>query len=150
MNEPMNPDDFETRLQGQPMRQVPAEWRAEILSTAREAAGSVNPQHAGRVSTSFSILRAQLVSLFWPSPKAWAGLAIVWLVLAGANRIALKSSEDLVHSGVRPSAATIAAWKEQERILAELIQPGGTAKAEAVSPARPRPRSELTGRLRMG
>ncbi len=145
----MNADDFEERLQNQSMRQIPAEWRAEILSAAREGASSAQTHRAEPVPTSFSSLRAQIALLLWPSPKAWAGLAAIWLVLAGANQVTLKPTERLAHSGAPAAAATIAAWKEQERILAELTQPGGTPKVEALNPAKPRPRSELTGPLRM-
>ena len=33
----MNSDHFEQRLQHQPLRQIPTEWRAEILSKAHHA-----------------------------------------------------------------------------------------------------------------
>jgi hypothetical protein len=149
MNENMNADDFEQRLQGQPMRKVPAEWRSQILSTAAAAAGSTTRHRVGWGFGVFEILRAEMVALLWPSPKAWVGLAAIWLFLAGANRATLNPAEPSASSGARPAAACIAAWKEQERILAELIQPGETQSPEASRPAKPQPRSELSGLPRM-
>src|SRR4051812_14850115 len=77
---PMNPDDFEQQLQRQPLRPLPADWRAEILQTAQAAApqtsASSNPQPARQ---SF------LATLFWPCPQAWAGLAAVWLAILALN-----------------------------------------------------------------
>lgn len=145
----MNPDDFEQRLQRQPIREIPGEWRSQILSAAREASGSAKHYRAGSVPTIFNIWRAHFASMVWPSPKAWAALAAVWLLLAGANRIILSPTPGLVHSSARLAPATIAAWKEQERLLAELIQPGGIPKSESLAPAKPRPHSELTGLPRM-
>ena len=34
----MKPDEFEQHLSRQPMRQIPGEWRAEILREGRRAA----------------------------------------------------------------------------------------------------------------
>ena len=145
----MNADEFEQSLEHQPIRQVPADWRGQILSAAREASGSAKHYSAASVPTTFSIWRAHLASLLWPSPKAWTALAAVWLLLAGANRITLSFTPGLADAGTRLAPATIAAWKEQERILDELIQPAGIPKAEAIAPAKPRPHSELTGPPRM-
>jgi len=90
-----------------------------------------------------------MVSLLWPSPKVWAGLAAVWLLLAAANRALLSAPGSFTDSGPRQADRTIAAWKEQERILAELIQPQEASTAQSSSPGKPGPRSQLTGRLRM-
>jgi hypothetical protein len=148
MNENMNADDFEQRLERQPMREVPAEWRSQILSAARTAAGSTR-RHRGSAFSRFGGWRAQVVSLLWPSPRIWAGLAAVWVLLAAANRLTFNPTELAAAPAARPAAATLAAWKEQKRILAELMQSGGPSTAEVASPAKPRPRSELTGLPRM-
>src|ERR1039457_4444776 len=85
----MNTEDFEKRLQRQPLRQIPGEWREEILSAAREAS---LPEHAPRTThhvpakaSLLSTLHHQLSTLLWPHPTAWAGLAAVWLVILGIN-----------------------------------------------------------------
>ena len=76
----MNADDFEKRLQRQPLRPVPKGWRAEILSAARNV---TDTEHATR--SLLSTLNAQLSTLLWPSPHAWAGLAAVWVVILAVN-----------------------------------------------------------------
>ena len=85
----MNTDDFEKRLQRQPLRQMPGEWREEILSAARQAS---LPEHAPRTThhvppspSLLSTLHHQLSTLLWPHPTAWAGLAAVWVVILGIN-----------------------------------------------------------------
>ena len=148
MNENMNADDFEERLRNQPLREVPVDWRSQILSAAEKATGSTKCHPVGSVFTSTTTLRAQVVSLLWPSPKIWAGLAVIWLLLAVANQATFNPTKLSADSVARPAAVTIAAWKEQQRILAELMQPGATPR-EASSPTKPGPRSELTGLPRM-
>jgi hypothetical protein len=145
----MNADNLERRLQGQPIRDVPAEWRSQILSTAAAAAGSTRDHHPGSVLTAFLRLRTQVVTLLWPSPKVWASLAAIWLLLAVANRALFNPAEPSVNSGAQPFAGSVAAWKEQARILAELMQPAEPPSTAASSSAKPRPRSQLTSRLRM-
>ena len=73
-------DNFEQKLQRQPLRQVPAEWRGEIL-----VAADVNRRNRSVREFTFaatfrrllSTLNAQLSTILWPHPKAWAGLAAV-------------------------------------------------------------------------
>jgi len=149
MNENMNPDEFEQRIQHQPVRAVPPDWRSQILSTAAAAARSTKDHQLGSVFTLLGISRVQTLSLLWPSPKVWAGLVAIWLLLAGANRAMLSPPGSSANSGSRPAAGTITAWKEKEQILAELIQPQETSTVQASTPAKPRPRSQLTGRFRM-
>ena len=69
----MNTDDFERKLQRQPLRQIPAGWREEILAAATTG-------HTSRV-TRHSFLSA----LLWPHPAAWAGLAAIWTLIIAVN-----------------------------------------------------------------
>lgn len=64
-------DDFEQRLSGAPLREIPAEWRARIL---RRASASVAPPPP----TWWEVLSAWL----WPSPRAWAAVGAVWMLIA--------------------------------------------------------------------
>ena len=81
----MKTDDFEKRVQRQTLRQVPAEWREDILSAARQASSpehaTRNTQHASPWRSVLSTLNAQLSTLLWPRPAAWAGLAAVWVMV---------------------------------------------------------------------
>jgi hypothetical protein len=142
----MNSDDFEKRLQHQPVRQVPPEWRAEILSAAHKAAPF---QHATRNThrSLLSTLGSQLSAILWPRPVAWAGLAAVWLVIAGLNVATRQASPRAVHRTSPLSPQVLVAFQEQARLLAELIGPREAPVAERPKPVLPRPRSERQPRL---
>src|SRR5664280_2576256 len=85
----MNTDDFEKRLQREPLRQIPGEWREQILSAARQASLAEHAprttQHAPPSPSLLSTIHHQLSTLLWPHPTAWAGLAAVWLMILGVN-----------------------------------------------------------------
>ncbi len=66
-------DNFEQLLKGQSLREVPPEWRAEILASA-----SVEARQPATCPTGWR-------GWLWPSPYAWGGLAAVWLVIIGLN-----------------------------------------------------------------
>jgi hypothetical protein len=134
----MNEDDFEQRLRRQPMRQVPPAWRDQILSAADGAKTAGPAWHFG-----LSRLNAHLCALLWPSPKAWGGLAVVWLLVFVLNHSpAEKATLSASRKTPRPSLEMLSAWREQESLLAELLLPREPAVAQRPQPALPRPRSE--------
>src|SRR5262245_15934765 len=102
----MKADDFEQRLQRQPLREVPAEWRSRILSKAAIAARPTNHSSDISVFTLFAMLRAEVGALLWPSPKVWAGLAAIWLLLVGVDRATLNPSEGFAKAGRRPPVSS--------------------------------------------
>ncbi|MGD0260399.1 MAG: hypothetical protein ABSD29_11315 [Verrucomicrobiota bacterium] len=142
----MNLDDFEKRLERQPLRQMPGEWREEILSAARQASLA---QHATRtthhVAPSPSLLSTiiyQLSTILWPHPTAWAGLAAVWVVILGINLTTRDASQEVAERASPVSPQVFLAFQEQERLLTELIGPRETPVAERPKPVVPQPRSE--------
>ena len=139
----MKPDDFEKRLQSQPMRQIPTEWRKEILQGANQPAPLARRSDAKAARPSLlSTLNHQLSTLLWPNPKEWAGLAAVWIAI-----FALQSAS---HSGPRMVASVPAPqpslfWnrlKDEQQTLVELI--GNTQSVDADQPRSnsPKPHSE--------
>jgi hypothetical protein len=149
----MSANDFEERLQRQPLRQVPGEWREEILSAARQASlaepaphttHEVPPRHS-----LLSTLHYQLSTILWPHPTAWAGLAAVWLLIAGLNLTTREASPRLARRAAPPSPQVFMAFQEQARVLTELIGPREAPVAERPKPAVPRPRSERRRALLM-
>jgi hypothetical protein len=139
----MNADDFEKRLQAQPLRQVPDEWRAQPLSTAQQAGPPQKAApfaHRGAPSL-LSTLRYQLSALLWPRPVAWAGLAAVWLVILGLNVSTREASPRVARHASPLSPQVLVAFQEQARVLAELIGPRERPVAEPKT-LLPRPRSE--------
>jgi len=128
-------DNFEQQLQRQSPRQLPSDWRADILRAAHAAA---SPRLSNRPS---SILH-QLSSFLWPHPRAWAGLAAVWLAIFALNLSARDASPRTAQRSAPPSPDSLVALRQQERLLAELI--GSPEISNAEEPRRPgrAPRSE--------
>ena len=144
----MNPEDFEERLRQQGWREVPAEWRGEILAAARRSAGaSANRSQVG--SAPPAGMKHWLLALFWPSPVAWGGLAAIWLVILAVNRGPLSEPQSLVHAGSRPGPELLTAWKDQERVLTEMFQRTEAPPAKHLKSGLPGPRSERRNNLLM-
>ena len=135
-----NSDDFEQRLQRQPLRQIPAEWRAKILSKAHHASRMTHHVSFWRIL--ISTLNSQLSTLLWPSPKAWASLAAIWLLLLIVNASTNDKSIAVARTLPRPAPERLMAWREQERLLTELLGPREMPVAEKPKPAASSPRSE--------
>ena len=141
----MNTDPFEEALRRRPPRQIPAQWRDEILSAARESRATDGARHAARPASPPAGLR----QLLWPSPVAWAGLAAVWLTLAGMNLALREPSPSTPRLSPRAAPQLILAWKEQARLLSELLNTPKLPVAERPEPGAPRPRSQRTGQTRL-
>lgn len=123
--------DFEKQLQRQPLRELPRDWRVEILAAASPAAGS-------RSST----LLSRLSSWFWPCPRAWAGLGVAWLVILGLNLAGGKSPSQAANAIAPCSNEALLELRQQQLMLAKLISPPEMVEAEPPKPADPR-HSEL-------
>lgn len=131
----MNPDDFEKQLERQPVRTVPADWRAGILQAARE---SSNPQPSASNSQPTSWWR----ELFWPCPQAWAGLAAAWVVILVIHFSSADRTESAAKATTPPSQQEIMVLKEQKQMMAKLIETFDQPAGEPPKPYVPRPKSE--------
>jgi len=131
----MKPDDFEERIRQQPLRELPQEWRREILGAA-QAAMAPRP-----VPLSW---RERLSALLWPCPEVWAGLAAIWLGILVVNVASTERTERMAKKTAPTSAQVMMALREQEQILTELIEPHETSPAipPRIIESRPRPRSQ--------
>lgn len=136
----MSPDDFERLCARQPLRQVPPDWREEILHTARCRATAVADEPFAR-SESAPWWRVWL----WPCPQAWAGLGVIWLLLLGVNMSSPRPPDEMARKAVNPENAMT--LLQQRRELARLLENSPEAVADPQKPV-PGPRSESTA-LRM-
>jgi hypothetical protein len=129
-------NEFEQKLSRQPLRQVPAEWRKEILAAARP-----DLRHAPRTSF-LSTINSQLSTLFWPHPKVWAGLAAIWVFIFLLNFSMRDKAPMVAERTAPPSPEVIAELKQQQRMFAELIGSTEARVADRQKMYSPKPHSE--------
>jgi hypothetical protein len=135
----MNSDDFEKRLQRQPLRQVPSEWRAEILQAALPCRPPTPEPRPSLLST-----------ILWPNTKAWVALGCVWILIFVLHTASRGTSPVLAQVPATKVANVMIALKDREQTLVELI--GNNSQAnDADKPRRfsPQPRSEWRGTTEM-
>ena len=136
MNEEL--EQFEQRLSRQPVRPIPARWRAEILAVARQQSGV---ESRGREPRGFSPLVAKFLTVLWPHPQAWACLAAIWIFIFAVDFSIRDKTPGVTEKSAPPSPEVAAELRQQQRLLAELIGSGPAREAEAPKPFLPRPRS---------
>lgn len=127
--------DFEKQLQRQPLREPPRNWRAEILAAADSRPSAFRSRGEG-IST-------------WPSLRAWAALAAVWVVIFLLH---LTAPDEPRLAGNSPGMTmrSFAMLHEQTLMMADSLgQPNPRQPAAAV-PAPPKPRSEIAHRQLIG
>jgi hypothetical protein len=139
----MNPDDFEQRLQRQPIRPIPGTWRAGILQAATETAGTGAIRKPGARLGWLESFRNRVASMLQPRPQAWMALAAIWIACFFLNIQMQKPSQD-AHLPASEARATEFNFIEQRQILAELLDaaPSTSNAAEPPRQKEPRPRSE--------
>jgi hypothetical protein len=134
-------EQFERRLGRQPLRQVPREWRAGILAATHGAQRACQPSPASRRSL-LSTINQQLSTIFWPHPKAWAGLAAVWVLIFAVNFSMRDTSPRMAEKSAPPSPEVIVELKKQQRLFAELMGSAQPVDADRQKTFAPKPRSE--------
>ncbi len=135
-------EQFERRLSRQPVKQIPSEWRAEILAAARDAQFSRHTSHVTRHW--LSTINHQLSTIFWPHPKAWAGLAAVWILIFAVNFSMRDTSPKMAEKSAPPSPEMMVELKKQQRMFAELVGANEPPDADRRKIFLPQPRSECT------
>ena len=139
-------EQFEQRLRRQSLKKIPGEWRAEILSAVR---GDQITRHASpAISASwFSTLNSRLSTLLWPHPKAWAGLAAVWVGILVLNLSQRDPSPVAVEKFSPPPPEIMAELRQQKLLFAELMGSPETPEADRRKNVPPGPRSERVAML---
>ena len=132
-------NEFEQKLSRQPLRQVPGEWRAEILREGRRAAAPNNKRDADTASLPNC---SWLTMLLWPHPKAWAGLAGGWVLIFALDFSSREQTPIVAEKALPPSPEVMAELKQQNLLFAELMGSRETPDADRRKLFLPRPRSE--------
>jgi hypothetical protein len=134
----MKPEDLEKKLQRQSLRKIPAEWRGQILTNCRGSNVEGRAQERFWLST----LVTRLSTIFWPHPKAWAGLAAIWIFIFAVNFSMRDTSPQIAQKSTPPSPEVIVELKKQQLMFAELMGSRETPDADRQKIFAPKPRSE--------
>ena len=148
----MKPNDLEQQLQRQPFRPIPPEWRGPILAAARQAGRLPSAARPDRQASWWHAVLAPFDSrpsaLLWPSPRAWAALAVVWLGILAAQ---LAMRDEAPSSPAQQATVSARQFKlaraEQQRLLAKLIEPPEPPTVLPPRPSPPKPHSGARRRI---
>jgi hypothetical protein len=142
----MKPDEFEQKLARQPMKPIPAAWRAGILAAVEAEVGQRQVSReftfAATDPSWLAMLKQQLIALLWPHPRAWAALAAVWILVFALHFWLRDPAPALAAKAPPPSPEAVAELRLQQRMLAELIGPAELRVANRQRDLSPKPRSE--------
>jgi len=155
--------DFESQLQRRPLRELPRDWRAEILAAAAPLNGRASRFRIGSRpelgrSSSFALPDYEISGLpgervsTWPSLRAWAALAAAWVVIFLLH-FAAPDEPRLARNSPPMTLQSFAMLHEQTLMMAQLLgQPDQADAAEppAALPAPPKPRSEMARKQLVG
>ena len=137
---------FEQRLKRQPVRQVPTEWRQEILKAAGETQSNSQPTTIAEYSF-LSNLNRHLASVLWPHPVPWAALAAIWIFIFAVNSSIQDRQPAVAEKIPPPSPEVLAELRQQQRLFIELTGANDSSDADRQRTLAPRPRSERVGLL---
>ena len=121
-----------SRLQPDPA--VQRQWARAI-----QAAGAPGPV---RWLTPAMAFRDWWQDVVWSSRRIWAGLVAVWVVLLVVNFSGHDHSPTLARKSSPPSPEMIMTFRQQERLLTELIGSSGSGDVEQRRTFLPKPRTE--------
>lgn len=137
----MSLEEFEKQLKQRPVRAVPGDWRAEILSAAKTAAKGRKAVEPVANEASWPGIVLYLSSLLNLRPGTLAALAAVWALILVLHI----STRDESRATVGKTPATreiIAEVREQKLFFAELLGEREMQDAEQPKNLFLRPRSE--------
>ena len=98
----------------------------------------------GRGPTGCRSARCSLLwrELIWPCHRTWAGLAAVWLVLLTLQLASRDSAEVAARKTPPPSPEVLMVLRQQQLLLAELVERPAPRAADRPKTAPARPRSQ--------
>ena len=109
----------------------------------RRVVAAAKPGAAPRPSGWLSTINSQVSALLWPHPKAWAGLAALWVVILAVNFATRETAPTLEARRFTPlTPETQRLLKQQGQLLAELSGQSQPREADRPKAMPPRPRTD--------
>jgi hypothetical protein len=117
--------------------------RQSSVTAVCDRRASTNVAHKRRSQTAATItLKTLWHELVFPCRRIWTGLAVIWILIFVFNFSQHDPSELMARKTPSPSPEMILTFRQQEKLLAELIGPNETQAAEPPKTFSPRPSSE--------
>jgi hypothetical protein len=116
--------------------------RHEIVAGLNHQDTKAQSRTANLVSWCLGGANKLWLELVWPCRRIWAGLAAVWVGILIVN-FSQRDHSQTIATKSSPSPEIILSFRQQERLLTELIGPNEPRVAEPPKIISPQPRSEL-------
>jgi hypothetical protein len=114
--------------------------RENIVSKINHQGAKAQSLKINLVSLCLGGLSKLWCEFVWPSRRIWAGLAAVWVLIFAANFSMRDHAETTMAKAPAP-AEMMAAYQQQQELLAQLIGPDEPVVAEPQKKYIPRPSS---------
>jgi hypothetical protein len=116
--------------------------RCEVMAGLNHQDTKAQSWATNLVSWCLGVPNKLWLELVWPCRRIWTGLAAVWILIFVFNFSQRDSSEFMAQK--TPSPEIILTFRQQERLLAELMGPDELRAAEPPKIFSPKPRTETT------
>ena len=126
----------------EPTPETQSRWEKAIQAVADVSRREQPVRELTVVATLGNAVRLSFLELIWPCRHVWAGLAGVWILIFVFNFSQRDPSELVAQKTPSPSPEMIITFRQQERLLAELIGSNEPRVAAPLKPFSPRPSSE--------
>jgi len=129
--------------QGQRTAALWEQLERRVVAAAKPGAAPRPSLLAPRPSGWLSTINSQVSALLWPHPKAWAGLAALWVVILAVNFATREIAPTIEARRAAPlSPDTLRLLKQQGQLLAELSSQSQPREADRPKAMPPRPRTD--------
>ncbi len=125
----------------EPTPEIQSRWEKAIQAVADVNRRKQPVRELTFAATLANAVRLSFQELIWPCRHVWAGLAAVWVVIFAVNF----SAHDpglIAGKSPPPTREMILTFRQQEKLLAELVGPNEPHVAAPLKPLSPRPSSE--------
>jgi hypothetical protein len=125
----------------EPTPETQSRWAKTIQAAADVNRHEEPVRELTFAATVGNAVRLSFQELVWPCRHIWAGLATVWILILVADISMQDHSPTTLAKGSQVPEIFMT-WQQQERLVAELIDPNEVRAAEPPKSFPPQPRSE--------